>query len=122
MSGATCLFDDRFYRKFLVGDRRIELKFKYQCPTFDVAFLRDEHSPSLSRLLVRVSGLYDLEMDLIPPLIYEMRPHELLFRNELYFNQDEGWWDGDDWPVPLVFSKVASGGTPQAMVRYEAGK
>src|SRR4051794_27164404 len=40
MAGATCLLDDRFYRKFLVGDERVELKFKYQCPVFDVAFQR----------------------------------------------------------------------------------
>jgi hypothetical protein len=29
IAGATCLLDDRSYRKFLVGDQRVELKFKY---------------------------------------------------------------------------------------------
>lgn len=121
MAGATCLLDDRFYRKFLVGDERVELKYKYQCPVFDVAFHRSTHVPSLTSLLVRVSGLFDLDMNEIHPLVFEMDWRGLLFRNELYFDDEEGNWTGDGWPLPPVFKKVGAKGPPQALVRHEAG-
>jgi hypothetical protein len=121
MAGVSCMLDDRGYRKFLVGDRPIEVQFKYQCPVFDVAFHRSEHVPDLTSLLVRVSGLYDVEMREIPPLVFEMHWWDLLFRNELYFDPEEGWWTGDGWPLPIVFRRAGSGGEPQALVRYESG-
>ncbi len=121
MTGATCLLDDRFYRKFLVGDDRIEFQFKYQCPTSDVAFYRSPYVKSLTRLIVRVSGLYDSDMNVIRPLAFEMNWSDLLFRNELYFDVDEGGWTGDGWPLPVVFKKVGASATPQSFVRYEAG-
>ena len=105
MAGATCLLDDRFYRKFLVGDERVELKFKYQCPVFDVAFHRSPHVTELTSLLVRVSGLFDLDMNEIRPLVFEMDWRCLLFRNELYFDAEAGEWTGDGWPLPPVFTK-----------------
>ena len=121
MAGATCLLDDRFYRKFLVGDERVELRFKYQCPVFDVAFHRSPHVTDLTSLLVRVSGLFDLDMNEIRPLVFEMDWRRLLFRNELYFDAEAGEWAGDGWPLPPVFRRTGSTGSPQALVRYEAG-
>lgn len=121
MTGATCLLDDRFYRKFLVGDDRVELQFKYQCPTFDVAFFRSPYVTSSTSLIVRVSGLYDSDMNEIRPMAFEMDWSDLLFRNELYFDVEEGGWTGDGWPLPVVFRKAGSSATPQALIRYEAG-
>ena len=106
MAGATCLLDDRSYRKFLVGDERVELRFKYQCPVFDVAFHRCPHVTELTSLLVRVSGLYDLDMNEIRPLVFEMDWRRLLFRNELYFDAEAGEWTGDGWPLPLIFTRT----------------
>lgn len=121
VAGATCLLDDRFYRKFLVGDERVELKFKYQCPVFDVAFHRSPQVPTRTALLVRVSGLFDLDMNEIRPLVFEMDWRSLLFRNELYFDSEEGGWVGDGWPRPLIFRKTGSTGSSQPLVRFEAG-
>ncbi len=121
MTGATCLLDDRFYRRLLVGDDRVELQFKYQSPSFDVAFYRSPHVPDLTSLLVRVSGLYDSDMNEIRPLVFEMDWRHLLFRNELYFDAEAGDWTGDRWPLPLIFRRVGSTGFPQSLVTYEAG-
>lgn len=120
LAGASCVCDDRFYRKFLVGDEKVELKFKYQYPRFDVAFFRSPHLADLTTLVVRVSGLYNLDMVEIRPLAFEMYWHELFFRNELYFDEEEGGWTGDGWPLPVAFRKVDAAGTPQALVRHEA--
>jgi hypothetical protein len=90
MAGATCLLDDRFYRKFLVGDERVELKFKYQCPVFDVAFHRSPHVTELTSLLIRVSGLFDLDMNEIRLMVFEMDWRRLLFWNELFFRRRGG--------------------------------
>jgi hypothetical protein len=122
MTGATCLRDDRFYRNFLVGeDQRVEFQFKYQCPQFDVAFYRDSYLKDSTRLIVRVSGLYDAEGNDIRPLAFEMNWWDLLFRNELYFDTDEGQWTGDGWPLPMTFRKVGATGSPQSLVRHEPG-
>ncbi|WP_406695220.1 hypothetical protein V5E97_29710 [Singulisphaera sp. Ch08] len=120
ITGATCLLDDRFYRKFLVGDERVELKFKSQCPRFDVAFYTSPHVTGLTSLLVRVSGLFDVDMNKIRPLVFEMDWRNLLFRNELYFDTEAEEWAGDGWPLPPVFRRAGSTGSPQALVRYEA--
>lgn len=121
MTGATGLLDDRFYRNFLVGDERIELQFKYQCPTFDVAFHRSPYVTSLTKLIIKVSGLYDSDMNEIRPLAFEMDWSDLLFRNELYFDAEEGQWTGDGWPLPLIFRRTDSTGSPQSLVGFEAG-
>ena len=118
MAGATQLIDDRFYRKFLVGETPVELQFKYQCPTFDVAFYRSPDVSDLTRLLVRVTGFLDLEMNEIPPLVFEMSWWDLIFRNDLYFDEQERWWMGDSWPLPLVFGKTGFQGSPQPLVKY----
>jgi hypothetical protein len=120
MAGATCLLDDRTYRKFLVEDERVELRFKYQCPVFDVAFHRSPHVTELTSLLVRVSGLFDPDMIEIRPMVFEMDWRGLLFRNELYFDAEEGNWTGDGWPLPLVFRRTGSTCFSQALVRFEA--
>ena len=122
MTGATCLLDDRFYRKFLVEDDRVELQFKYQCPTFDVAFFRSPYVTSLTRLIVRVSGLYDSEMNEIRPLAFEMNWSDLLFRNELYFDVAEGAWMGDGWPLPVVFRKAGSSRHPNPSSGMRRGR
>jgi hypothetical protein len=106
MTGAVCLLDDRFYRKFLVGDERVELKFKYQSPTFDVAYHQYPEVKDFARLIVRVSGLFDLEMNEIRPLAYEMDWQRLFFKNDLYYDEVEGGWTGDGLPLPLVFNKT----------------
>jgi hypothetical protein len=99
----------------------LKLQFKYQCPTFDVAFYRSPHVPDLTSLLVKVTEFYDLEMNLVPPLVFEMHWSDLLFRNELYFDEEEGWWTGDSWPLPLVFEKTGFQGPPQPLVTFEPG-
>ena len=78
-------------------------------------------SPDLTSLLVRVSGLYDPDMNEIRPLVFEMDWRRLLFRNELYFDAEAGEWTGDGWPLPPIFSRTGLTGSPQALVRYEAG-
>ena len=121
IAGATCMLDDRGYRKFFVGDEAVELKFKYQCPSFDVVLHKSGDDDYRTPLLVRVSGLVDLEMSEIRPLVFEMDWKLLLFRNELYFDAAEGGWVDDGWPLPLVFRRTGTTGPPQALVRYEAG-
>jgi hypothetical protein len=119
MSGARSLLDDRGHRKFLVGDQAVELAFKYQCPTFDVAPLAGAHSSSL---LVRASGFRTLDGGEIPPLAFEMPWQALIFRNELHFDPDEGWWMKDGWPLPITFRKAEGRGEPQPLVRHETGR
>jgi hypothetical protein len=72
-------------------------------------------------LIVKVSGLYDSDMDEIRPLAFEMDWSDLLFRNELYFDSEEGHWTDDGWPLPLIFRRTGSMGSPQSLVRFEAG-
>jgi hypothetical protein len=72
-------------------------------------------------LIVKVSGLYDSDMNEIRPLAFEMDWSDLLFRNELYFDAEEGHWTDDGWPLPLIFRRTDSTGSPQPLVRFEAG-
>lgn len=119
MSGARCLFDDRDRRKLHIGGREIELIFKHQCPAFDVAAIAGTHAPTL---LVRASGFRSAGGAEVPPLAFEMPWQDLVFRNEQYFDPDEGWWMGDGWPLPITFRKVEGRGQPQPLVKHDPGR
>jgi hypothetical protein len=54
-------------------------------------------------------------MNKIRPLAFEMDCRGLLFGNELYFDDGEGNWAGDGWPLPPIFGRTGLSGSPRPL-------
>jgi len=134
------LYDDRFYRYFLVGAAVIHVQFKYLSPNYDIAYLDSR------RVVVRVRGLWGSwdsltfeegdvagvqeageagrgntwgDIEEVPAIAYELETRELLFRNLACPEVDSpDCWHDNDVPLPLKFRRTSGGGEPQEHVRF----
>ena len=102
--------DDRIYRKLLLGDELVTVKFHYTVMTFDVAFIEDQLCkskglPMSTSLAVRLreDSLYDDRGDPLPAIKFEIEPEVLLKHNTALFNHKEEYWTDSQLPIPLVF-------------------
>jgi hypothetical protein len=138
LSGIRDFLDDGGYRHFLAKTSLFSVQLRGQTPVYDVALADD-------RFLVRVSGLTGMarpveyeedfvsfaqspegrkggkgkagDDDLLPPLVYEIPFHRLLFRNTS-FAVDEGHWHHNDIPIPVVFQQIDGKREPQPAVTF----
>ena len=122
LEGMRGYYDDRSPRRLSVGGEEYSIFLKYQTPIFDVACLAEpqglvEGARSAYdevKLLVRVSDFYgsthNAERRTVPPFVFAMPCETLMFHAET-----------QGLPVPLVFTKVASGERPQPIVEYRSG-
>lgn len=102
--------DDRIYRKLLLGDEVVEVKFHYTVMTFDVAVLEDQlfksrGIPTSTSLAVRLrkDSLYDENGDPLPDIKFEIDPEVFFLHNTALFNEEEEYWTDSQLPIPLVF-------------------
>jgi hypothetical protein len=121
-TGARDLLDDRFYRRLYLEDRLWYVPFKYQGPTLDLAFHREE-TVGLVRVIARVSGLYafpsleDRSPVDLPPICFETSVHHRLFENNWVLDE-EGEWDLDPIPRTVVFQETGVRGDPVPGIRF----
>jgi hypothetical protein len=114
LTGIYGFYDDRFYRQLIVGEQIHELLFKYQYPTFDIAWLPAPDPLNCYQqptLLVRVSN-FKINSEVngdeeLPPFVYEINCETLMF-----YAQSNGL------PRPLLFQKVVIADQPQPLVQY----
>lgn len=128
-SGAHGLFDDRFYRKLLIGPVVYTVPMKYQGPCLDLAFHSDPHL-SMVNVYARVSQLYGYvgaihgyaangeETIIIPPFIAEIDIRDRLFIN--YYIQEDGEnWEKNIIPKIVVFQNTGELEEPNSLITSE---
>jgi hypothetical protein len=131
--GIRGVLDDGGWRHFLVGEWAVSIRFANQKPRFDLF-------GGSYRLGVQVRGLVgyrrpielenhqglitwkpDQQAELVeeelPPIAFQMDYEELLFRNTT-FAVDDGFWHGNDLPIPIVFERLLGSGEPQEGVVF----
>ncbi len=76
LSGINSLWDERSYHPLDLGERRFEIRSKYQGPILDLVLWEDDRS--IGHLLVRVRQLVDEESEFIAPFVFVLPLTELL--------------------------------------------
>jgi hypothetical protein len=134
LSGVRDTLDDGGRRMFVVdGSTVVDVTFRHQRPVYDVTDAGEKRT-----LLVRVSGLtgrcyparvdashyFDVDVSKhteeevpIPPIVFELAPRHLIFRNTT-FAVDDGFWHDNDLPIPLVFRRVPGKGEAREGVTF----
>lgn len=98
------------------------MPFKYQGPTLDLAFHREE-TVGLVRVIARVAGLCgfpsleDKNPVDLPPIWFETSIHRRLFEN-FRVTDEEGEWDMDPIPRPLEFREAELRADPVPGIRF----
>jgi hypothetical protein len=123
------LWDDGGWRHFFVDGWAVSVRFDGQKPRFDIlpgpqvrlrgltGFRRpvqseDEYTDWKTR-----DRPWPVIEEPLPPIVFEMRPGRLLFRNTT-FAIDDGFWHHNDLPIPVVFEPLDATGEPQANVVF----
>ncbi len=107
VSGVRDFLDDRFLRTLVIENQIFEVPFKFQTPVYDIALPSAGSPASAIRLVVRISGLMDADMEEIPPFVVEIPPEQLLFSNTAYPDPCEAFWSRNCLSVPPVFRPLS---------------
>jgi hypothetical protein len=123
ISGMRFSSDDRFYRTLLVGERVVEVQFRYTTITFDMAIVQDpEHPYLLTALAIRVrsGSLMDTEFQDLGELGFFMSCTHPLRNNTAASEDGNRFWGDNPMPGPLVFSPLEGVADPNETVEVIA--